>query len=68
MKRCKCGKKRYGYGDGIHEIWVCYNCGKFAGSAGGDMFFGMLVKHKPEIIMKMIQEKILTPIVDKYGR
>ena len=67
-KKCKCGKKRYGYGDGIHEIWICYNCGKFVGKAGGDFLFSMFVQENPNIIMGMINEKILKPINDKNGR
>jgi len=63
--RCKCGTKRYGYGDGIHEIWLCYKCGKFVGQAGGDKFFGLMAKEHPEVILAMIGEKILTPIEKK---
>ena len=63
--RCKCGKKRYGYGDGLHEIWLCYACGKFIGQAGGDAFFAQMAKEHPEIILTMVQEKLLTPISKK---
>ena len=66
--RCECGQKRYGYGDGMHEIWLCYNCGKFIGTAGGDAFFSMMAKAHPEVILKMVHEKILTPITtSKHG-
>ena len=65
---CECGTKLYGYGDGVHEIWLCYKCGKFLGQAGGDAMFGVMAKSHPEIIMVMIQEKILTPInKSKHG-
>ena len=64
-KNCQCGKKRYGYGDGVHEIWLCYGCGKFIGTAGGDVFFTTMAKEHPEIILTMVQEKILTPISKK---
>jgi len=60
--KCDCGKKLYGYGDGVHEIWLCYKCGKFVGTAGGDELFGIMAKTAPDIIMTMIYEKILTPI------
>jgi len=63
--RCECGMKRYGYGDGLHEVWLCYKCGKFIGTAGGDAFFTTLAKKQPEVILTMIQEKILTPIATK---
>ena len=63
--RCDCGMKRYGYGDGLHEVWLCYKCGKFIGTAGGDALFSTLAKKQPEVILTMIQEKILTPIVNK---
>ena len=64
-ERCDCGQKRYGYGDGFHEIWLCYKCGKFIGTAGGDAFFSMMAKEHPEVILTMVQEKILTPITKK---
>ena len=57
--------RRYGYGDGMHEIWLCYKCGKFIGTAGGDIFFSMMAKERPELILTMVREKILTPIVNK---
>ena len=60
--KCRCGQKRYGYGDGVHEIWLCYKCGKFVGQAGGDKFFTFMAKAAPDLIMRMIHEKILTPI------
>lgn len=63
--KCECGMKRYGYGDGIHEIWLCYKCGKFIGTAGGDTFFSMMAKEHPEIILSMVHEKILTPLSNK---
>ena len=63
--RCECGTKRYGYEDGLHEVWLCYKCGKFIGTAGGDAFFTTLAKKQPEVILTMIQEKILTPIATK---
>ena len=64
-KTCQCGKKLYGYGDGVHEVWLCYVCGKFIGTAGGDTMFGLMAKAAPELIMRMIHEKILTPIEHK---
>ena len=63
--RCDCGSKRYGYEDGLHEVWLCYKCGKFIGTAGGDALFSTLAKKQPELILTMIQEKILTPITAK---
>ena len=63
--RCDCGSKRYGYEDGLHEVWLCYKCGKFIGTAGGDALFSTLAKKQPEVILTMIQEKILTPITAK---
>ena len=67
--RCDCGKKRYGYGDGVHEIWLCYKCGKFVGRAGGDQFFSFMAKEHPNVIMTLIEQKILTPIEhSKYGK
>ena len=66
---CKCGKKRYGYTDGIHEIFLCYNCGSFIGSAGGDPLFGMMIKSSPHTVLALIQNKLLIPIeVFKHGK
>ena len=62
--KCKCGMKRYGYGDGVHEIWLCYKCGKFVGRAGGDKFFSFMAKEHPNVIMTLIEQKILTPIAN----
>ena len=62
--KCKCGQKRYGYGDGVHEIWLCYKCGKFVGRAGGDQFFSFMAREHPNVIMTMIEQKILTPIIN----
>ena len=67
--KCRCGQKRYGYGDGTHEIWICYKCGKFVGRAGGDQFFSFMAKEHPNVIMTLIEQKILTPIEhSKYGK
>lgn len=49
----------------MHEIWLCYKCGKFVGTAGGDVFFSMMAQEHPEMILTMVQEKILTPITTK---
>ena len=67
-KKCKCGKKLYGYGDGVHEVWICYKCGRFVGKAGGDPIFGIMLKTEPTIIMDMIYNKELTPIDKNDGR
>tara|TARA_Y100001951_G_C11156623_1_gene192328 strand:+ start:201 stop:422 length:222 start_codon:yes stop_codon:yes gene_type:complete len=56
--------KRYGYGDGTHEIWLCYKCGKFVGRAGGDQFFSFMAREHPNVIMTLIEQKILTPIAN----
>ena len=61
-KKCKCGKKLYGYGDGIHEVWLCYKCGRFVGRAGGDPIFGTMLKCDPNMVMDLIHEGHLRPI------
>ena len=68
MRNCKCGKPLYGYGDGVHEVWICYKCGRFVGKAGGDPIFGIMLKTEPTIIMDMIYNKELTPIDKNDGR
>jgi len=67
-KNCKCGKPLYGYGDGVHEVWICYKCGRFVGKAGGDPVFGIMLKTEPTIIMDMIYNKELKPIDKNDGR
>ena len=66
--KCKCGKQLYGYGDGVHEVWICYKCGRFVGKAGGDPIFGIMLKTEPTIIMDMIYNKELKPIMRNDGR
>jgi len=68
MRNCKCGKPLYGYGDGVHEVWICYKCGRFVGKAGGDPIFGIMLKTEPTIIMDMIYNKELKPINKNDGR
>ena len=68
MRSCKCGKPLYGYGDGVHEVWICYKCGRFVGKAGGDPIFGIMLKTEPTIIMDMIYNKELKPINKNDGR
>ena len=68
MRNCKCGKPLYGYGDGVHEVWICYKCGRFVGKAGGDPIFGIMLKTEPAIIMDMIYNKELKPINKNDGR
>tara|TARA_R100001530_G_scaffold130824_1_gene102013 strand:+ start:69 stop:266 length:198 start_codon:yes stop_codon:yes gene_type:complete len=62
VKKCKCKKKMYGYSDGQHEVWVCYNCGNFKGTAHGDEMFIDTIKSQPTIILAMIAEKMLVPM------
>ena len=63
-KRCKCGKKKYGYGDGMHEVWICYNCGNFNGKADGDQLFIEAIMSDPPIVLALIESKQLVPIRD----
>ena len=65
MKRkCKCGKRMYGYGDGRHEVWICYNCGAFDGKAQGDQLFVATIMANPPIVLALIESKQLVPIRD----
>ena len=63
-KICKCGKKKYGYGDGVHEVWICYNCGSFDGKAQGDQLFVETIMADPPIVLALIESKQLVPIRD----
>ena len=60
--KCNCGHKMYGYtDDDEHEIFVCYNCGKFEGSSNGDTEFMDMVTDEPLVIISMIENKQLRP-------
>ena len=63
-KKCKCGSKKYGYGDGLHEVWICYNCGSFDGKAQEDEIFIDLIMQDPNVVLTLIQSKALVPIRD----
>mgnify|MGYP001315815070 FL=1 len=64
MENCKCGKRKYGYGDGFHEVWICYSCGSFDGKAQGDEQFIDLIMQDPNVVLALIKTKTLTPISD----
>lgn len=64
MEKCKCGKRKYGYGDGFHEVWICYSCGSFDGKAQGDELFIDLIMQDPNVVLALIKQKTLIPIRD----
>jgi hypothetical protein len=64
MEKCKCGKRKYGYGDGFHEVWICYSCGSFDGKAQGDEQFIDLIMQDPNVVLALIKTKTLIPISD----
>ena len=64
MEKCKCGKRKYGYGDGFHEVWRCYSCGSFDGKAQGDEQFIDLIMQDPNVVLALIITKTLIPISD----
>jgi len=54
----------YGYGDGQHEVWICYSCGNFDGKAKGDPQFIETIMSDPPIVLALIEAKQLVPIRD----
>ena len=58
----RCKKKKYGYSDGIHEVWICYICGHFDGQAKGDELFITSIMQEPALVLAMIEQKMLKPI------
>jgi len=64
MEKCKCGKRKYGYGDGFHEVWICYSCGSFDGKAQGDEQFIDLIMQDPNVVLALIKTKTLIPLSD----
>ena len=61
MEKCQCGKKMYEYTDGVHDINLCFACGKFSGDAAGDSEFTYMILNNPHVILGMIKEKFLVP-------
>lgn len=62
-KECgNCNKKKYGYSDGLHKVWICYSCGAFDGEAAGDETFINNILAEPALILAMIEEKMLKPM------
>ena len=59
---CSCKKKMYGYTDGAHIVFVCYNCGRYSGETGGDSEFLEFISIDPLIILSLIKEQLLIPI------
>lgn len=63
MDECKkCRIPKYGYTDGIHSIFLCFKCGRFNGTSGGDMGFMRKINEEPMLLLAMIKDKRLTPI------
>ena len=61
-KKCEsCKTKAYGYTDGIHSLSICFKCGRFTGTSGGDDEFIQMINGDPNILLEMIETKILTP-------
>ena len=59
---CECGKKQYGYTDGVHNVYICYNCGRFDGVAHGDASFIAMISEDPLVLLGMIKEEYLIPM------
>ncbi len=52
----------YGYRDNfLHEIYICFKCGKFEGTSNQDPEFLEEVMEDPAIILLMIQDKEMRP-------
>ena len=51
----------YGYTDGLHELSICFKCGRFTGTSGGDDEFIQMINGDPMILLEMIETKMLTP-------
>jgi hypothetical protein len=55
----------YGYTDGTHSLSICFKCGRFTGTSGGDDEFIQMINGDPNILLEMIETKMLKPIHDK---
>tara|TARA_R110002020_G_scaffold441981_1_gene653115 strand:+ start:18123 stop:18326 length:204 start_codon:yes stop_codon:yes gene_type:complete len=63
MKLCElCSHKKYGYSDGVNEVWVCYKCGSFNGVTTNHDEFAQVVSKNPLILLELISTKTLEPI------
>jgi len=55
----------YNYTDGVHDLSICFKCGRFTGTSGGDDEFIKKINGDPMILLEMIESKMLTPTYDK---
>jgi len=55
----------YNYTDGVHDLSICFKCGRFTGTSGGDDEFLKKINGDPMILLEMIESKMLTPTYDK---
>lgn len=58
----RCKKKMYGYSDSVHDIWLCWRCGKFSGTTRIHDDFTELIMMNPLIIIDLIHNGCLKPI------
>ena len=66
VKKCEgCKMKTYGYTDGLHSLSICFKCGRFTGTSGGDDDFVQMINGDPMILLDMIETNMLTPTYDK---
>lgn len=63
MKHCtKCKKDMLGYSDSVHDVWLCWRCGKFDGSTRTDDDFTEMITKNPMMILYLIDAQALKPI------
>ena len=60
-----CKINTYGYTDGKHTLTICFKCGRFTGTSGGDDDFVQMINGDPMILLDMIETNMLTPTYDK---
>ena len=66
VKTCEgCKMNVYNYTDGVHDLSICFKCGRFTGTSGGDDEFLKKINGDPMILLEMIESKMLTPTYDK---
>jgi len=61
-EKCHRNMSHYKDIDRLHELWLCWNCGKFDGNTKINDSFEDLLSFNPMLILDLIQDKHLIPV------
>jgi hypothetical protein len=60
--RCNSKMSHYQDVDRLHEVWLCWGCGKFDGNTKINDSFNDVLTFNPMLIIDMIEDKHLKPV------